>query len=202
MKVKILKKSKDLLKVEIQDTTPVFVNMIRRSILTKVPVMAIDYVDLHKNTSALYNETLAHRLGLIPLTFEEKTYNMKEDCACKDKGCSKCQVMLSLNKKGPSTVYAKDLKSTDAKVVPKDKNIVIVKLLEGQEVRLEGVARLNNGSKHARWQPAIVGYSYSKDNSKIVLTVESISGMSPKNIVLKALKLMDKQLSEFGKAVK
>lgn len=160
MKVKVLNKTKESVRFEIKDTDPIFVNMIRRSILNKVRTMAMEEIDLHKNTSAMYNDNLAHRLGLIALTFEGKAYNLREKCKCKGKGCSKCQVILTLNKKGPCTVYAKDLKSTDPKVIPVDKDIVIIKLLEGQEIKLEGIARLGSGGKHSRWQSGIVGYQY------------------------------------------
>jgi DNA-directed RNA polymerase subunit D len=235
--------------------------MIRRSILNKVKTMAMEEIDLHKNTSAMYNENLAHRLGLIPLTFEDKAYNLRENCKCKGKGCSKCQVILTLNKKGPCTVYAGDLKSTDQKVVPSDKDIIIIKLLEGQEIKLDGIARLGSGGKHSRWQPAIVGYQYypelkitkdcnlckecekacpkelvklikSKkkfslidshkcnlcnacakacpkdalkvegDESRIIVTVESISSISPRKIVLNATEIINEELAELKKLTK
>jgi DNA-directed RNA polymerase alpha subunit len=41
-------------------------NTIRRS-LAEVPTLAVDEVEIFKNDSALYDEVLAHRIGLIPL---------------------------------------------------------------------------------------------------------------------------------------
>ena len=41
-------------------------NALRRSV-NDVLVLAIDEVDIYKNDSALYDEIIAHRLGLIPL---------------------------------------------------------------------------------------------------------------------------------------
>ena len=38
-------------------------NAIRRSV-SEIPVLAIDEVEIFKNDSALYDEFLAHRLGL------------------------------------------------------------------------------------------------------------------------------------------
>src|SRR3989338_9050267 len=41
-------------------------NAIRRSV-AEVPTLAINEVEIFKNDSAIYDEMLAHRLGLIPL---------------------------------------------------------------------------------------------------------------------------------------
>ena len=55
-------------------------NAIRRSV-NEVPILAIDEVDIYKNDSALYDQILAHRFGLIPLKnqklAEGKSVNLK-----------------------------------------------------------------------------------------------------------------------------
>ena len=45
-------------------------NAIRRSV-GLIPAMAIDEVEISRNDSPLYDETLAHRIGLIPLKHEK-----------------------------------------------------------------------------------------------------------------------------------
>ena len=45
-------------------------NAIRRSVL-EIPTMAIDEVEIIKNDSALYDEIIAHRIGLIPIKTEK-----------------------------------------------------------------------------------------------------------------------------------
>lgn len=99
MNIQILKKSAKQIKFLIEDTTPAFANALRKTMISEVPTMAIDYVDFEKNNSVLFDEVLAHRLGLIPLTYDEKIYRLKEKCRCGGKGCSHCQVKLTLEKK-------------------------------------------------------------------------------------------------------
>ncbi len=134
-------------------------NAIRRSAL-EIPILAIDEVEIYKNDSALYDEVLAHRLGLIPL-ITEKTYTEREKCTCKGKGCSKCSVDLKIQTKGPTTVYSEELKGK-AKVVY-DK-IPIVILNKDQEIELVARAKLGRGIEHSKYSPGLLFY---RDLAKI-----------------------------------
>ncbi len=121
--------------------------------------MAIATVDFVKNDSAMADEVMANRLGQMPLTFKPKSYNITEDCGCKGKGCSNCQVELVLKKKGPGLVCSGDIKSSDKDVQPVFDKIPITELFNaGDEVEFTAVARLGIGRKHAKWQGAVVGY--------------------------------------------
>jgi DNA-directed RNA polymerase subunit D len=140
----------------LSDTTPAFANLIRKSILDDVPTLAIEYVTFNKNSSVLYDEMLAHRLGLIPLTTDLSSYQLKGD----DELSALNSVKLTLQAKGPCTVYAKDLKSQDPKIVPVYENTPIVKLLEGQEIDIEATAILGTGKEHAKWSPGHAYYHY------------------------------------------
>ena len=44
-----------------------FANAFRRAMIGEVPTLAIEDVRIYDNTSALFDEMLAHRLGLIPI---------------------------------------------------------------------------------------------------------------------------------------
>lgn len=135
-----------------------FANAIRRTVLDSVPAMAIEDVEFRKNSSVLYDEMIAHRLGLVPLTTDIKGYNLPSKCKCKGEGCASCQVKLVLDVDGPATVYASDLKSKDPKVKPVFPGIPIVKLLKGQKLEMEATAMLGAGSEHSKWAPAHIYY--------------------------------------------
>lgn len=134
------------------------VNTLRRIMMNEVPVMAIEDVEFKKNNGILYDEMVALRLGLIPLSTDLKGYNMPSECTCKGAGCAKCQVKLSLSANGPCVVYAKDLKSSDPKIKPVYPEMPIVKLLEGQGIELVATAMLGVGKTHAKWSTGLVHY--------------------------------------------
>ncbi len=135
-----------------------FANSLRRSVLRDVPTMAIEDLEIRKNNSILYDEMIAHRIGLIPLTTDLKGYNISEDCKCKGEGCASCQVKLTLKVEGPATVYASDFKSKDPKIKPVFPGMQITKLLKGQKLEIEATAVLGTGKQHSKWAPGHIYY--------------------------------------------
>ncbi|MBI5003396.1 DNA-directed RNA polymerase subunit D [Candidatus Woesearchaeota archaeon] len=160
MEIRILEKAKDkmYLSFMIRGTTPAYANTLRRLMVGEVPTMAIEDVELFKNSSPMYDETVAHRLGLIPLTTDLKSYRMKK--GPEDDGAAACETTLTLKAKGPCTVYASSLKAKDPKVVPAYPDMPICILLKGQELELQAVAILGKGRTHTKWSPGLVWYSY------------------------------------------
>ncbi|MBN2330221.1 MAG: DNA-directed RNA polymerase subunit D [Candidatus Aenigmarchaeota archaeon] len=160
MRVKVLSKKGAKLEMLLEETDPAFANSLRRIMMSDVPTMAVQWSDIHENNSALFDEVLSHRLGLIPIRFDPKKFVPTEECTCKGKGCPACQVVFILDKKGPALVVSGDLVSTDKKVAPTDPNISIVDLLEGQSVKLEAVARLGIGKTHAKHHAANASFQF------------------------------------------
>jgi len=198
MKVKMLKKSKERIEFEIEGLTSGLAGELRRIMLSEIPTMAIEWVDFHKNDSVLWDDIIASRLGLIPMAFDPKLYNMKDGCKCNGKGCSRCQVMLALKKKGPCMVYSEDLKSSDKKVKPVYDKIPSVELIEDQELEFEATVQLGLGKEHAKWQGAIVGYEMSgPKNDKFTFVVESACGLSAEEVVKKSFDVLKGKLKDF-----
>lgn len=162
MEIRVLEKSKDKLKLSfmLNKTSCIYSNTLRRVIINRVPTLAIETVEFNNNTSVLYDEMIAHRLGLIPLKTDNKTYNLKEKCKCKGEGCAQCQLKLTLKAKGPGTVYAEDLKSQDPKIKPAYPKMPILKLRKGQEIDFTATAEMGTGITHAKWIPGLVYYRF------------------------------------------
>jgi len=139
--------------------SPAFANAFRRAMIGEVPTLAIENVRIYDNTSAFFDEMLAHRLGLIPIKTDLSTYSTQENCTCGGAGCPGCTVTFTLSVEGPKTVLSSDLIPQDPKATPVYDNIPIVKLAKGQKLVVEARAVLNTGREHAKWQPTLVcGY--------------------------------------------
>jgi DNA-directed RNA polymerase subunit D len=161
VKLESVSKAKDKTTFVLSNTSPAYSNALRRIMLTEVPVMAIENVELRKNSSALYDEMIAHRIGLIPLTTDLKSYEMPESEKDIEEKKAKCTLQLTLKEKGPKTVYASDFKSKDPKIKPVYPKMPIVNLLKDQELELIATAVLGKGKDHMKWSPCHVWYTYN-----------------------------------------
>lgn len=139
--------------------SPAFANALRRAMISEVPTLAIEDVRIYDNTSALFDEMLSHRLGLIPIRTDLAAYVPRSSCSCGGAGCTGCTVTFTLSAEGPKTVMSGDLIPQDVKAVPVQDNIPIVKLTKGQKLVLEAKAVVDTGKEHAKWQPTLIcGY--------------------------------------------
>jgi len=160
MKIEFLEQDKKQKKLSfiLKNANAAFANALRRNAIEEVPTMAIEDIEFRNNSSVLYDEIIAHRIGLIPLTTDLKSYNLPDKCKCGGKGCAQCQLKLTLKVKVQGTVYASEFKSADPKVKPAYPNMPITKLLKGQKLELEATAILGKGKDHAKWCPGLVYY--------------------------------------------
>jgi DNA-directed RNA polymerase subunit D len=170
MKIEIKEVSDRECKLVVEGVNPYFVNALRRTLLSEVPKLALDKVTFYDNTSALFDEILAHRIGLIPIPTDPSTLNRMGDVDAEGKPTY--VVRYTLTKEGPATVMSGDLECEDKRFAPVDPRIPIVDLLAGQRLILEAEAVLGNGTQHAKWQVChAVGYKYYPtahvDNRKI-----------------------------------
>ncbi|MFW6045689.1 MAG: DNA-directed RNA polymerase subunit D [Natronomonas sp.] len=132
----------------VRGITPAFANGIRRAMLADVPTLSIDNVRVIENSSVMFDEQIALRLGLIPLSTPDD-YEPGE------------VVTLALDVEGPATAYSSDLVSSDDQVEPAEDNVPIIDLKEGQRLEIEADAVLGYGKDHAKHQGGVaVGYRH------------------------------------------
>jgi len=165
VEIKVLEKDDKNMRLWIKGVDVPYVNALRRVIISEVPCMAIDEVVMLENSSIMQDETIAHRLGLVPLKTDLDSYDLPEDCKCQSEfGCNLCRVTLILDveaKEGTRSVYSGELVSENKEVTPVSDTIPIAKLAKEQKLRLEAYARLGKGKNHAKWQPvSMCAYKY------------------------------------------
>ena len=132
----------------VRGVTPAFANGVRRAMIADVPTLTIDTVRVIENSSVMFDEQLALRLGLVPLTTPD---DYRPDDT----------VTLAIDVEGPGTAYSGDLVSSDEKVQPAAENVPIIDLKENQRLELEADAELGYGKDHAKHQGGVaVGYRH------------------------------------------
>ncbi|WP_227376097.1 DNA-directed RNA polymerase subunit D [Haladaptatus halobius] len=133
----------------VRNVTPAFANGIRRAMIADVPTLSIDTLRVIENSSVMFDEQIALRLGLVPLTTPPGEFEEGDT------------VTLSLDVSGPGTAFSGDLISSDEMVQPADDNVPIIDLKDGQRLELEADAVLGLGKEHAKHQGGVaVGYRH------------------------------------------
>ena len=200
MDTKLLFQTKEKIVFLIKGIDAIFANTIRRIIIEEVPTLAIEDVNIIMNNSALYDEMLAHRLGLIPLKTDLKSYVLPKDCKCKGEGCARCSLNTTLKAKGPVTVYSENIKTHDPKIKPVYDKLPIVKLLKDQELEFEATAILGQGKDHIKFSP---GLAFYRGYPELKVTKDSNTKKALEqcnNLTLKGSQFEIKDLSKWNEA--
>jgi DNA-directed RNA polymerase subunit D len=166
--VSIVELKQKSLKLELTGTTASQVNAIRRTLLADVPKLAIEDVEFHlgpirdetsgkdyDSSTSMFDEAVALRMGLLPIPTDLGQFRRKSECTCNGAGCVHCQVMYSVDKKGPCTVYSRDLVPLgDTSLAILEPEIPIVRLGARQALLAYATAVVGTAREHAKWQVA------------------------------------------------
>ncbi len=189
MKIEIVEENENSMRFSLSGATSSYANTLRRIATNSVKTFAIDRVTVYENGSAMFDEYIAHRIGLVPIHTPTKGYDEKDE------------VLFTLEAEGPKTVYSSDLACSDKEVRVANGQIPLIKLAEGQKVRLEGKAVMGTALRHAKFQPGLVTYD-TNDNSTYAFYVESFGQMQPRAIINKAFEVIKDEIDDVEKAVK
>lgn len=127
----------------VSDMNVSLANAIRRSV-DEIPILAIDEADIYKNDSVLYDEIIAHRLGLVPL----KNQKLKADQ----------NVEMKLSVKG--TEEGKEIFAGELGDLVVHPEMPLVLVGTNQEVELVARAKVGKGINHAKFSPGIIFYKH------------------------------------------
>jgi DNA-directed RNA polymerase subunit D len=191
-------------RLELTKTTAAQVNAIRRTLLADLPKLAIEDVEFHlgpirdeasgkdyDSSTSMFDEGVALRMGLLPIPTDLGQFRRKSECTCNGAGCPHCQAMFSVDKKGPSTVYSKDLIPLgDASLAIVEPEIPIVRLGARQALLAYATAVVGTAREHAKWQVAFAVGQSPRPHVKIArhsgctdACLKRVAGSCPVNIL-------------------
>lgn len=214
--IKINDKSNEKITFE-TDMSVSMANAIRRS-ANYIPILAVDSLEISKNDSALYDEIIAHRVGLVPLHNEKLKLASECDCG-KEEGCSKCSIKLKLSAKGPCTVYSSEMTPKDSILY----KMPITILNKDQELEFVAIAKMGMGIEHAKYSPGLMFYRYTedlekeqndedfremveqskkKDDKPITMIIESWGQIPAKEMFTQAIEILNEEFKDLVKQLK
>merc|ERR1719313_2159217 len=66
--------------------------------MAEVPVLAVEFVQIEENSTPIFDEFLAHRIGLVPLWSKAvDKYTFKRDCQCPSGACQYCTAKFRID---------------------------------------------------------------------------------------------------------
>lgn len=159
METKIIKDDEEFFVFKLNKGEVWLTNLLRRHILGKVSALAINKVTFYENNSYMFDEYLAHRIGMVPIITPKDVKPNEE-------------IFFTLDVQGPGEAVSGDLKSKSKDVKTVYDNMPLIQLREKQSIRLECVAKMGIPKMHQKFQAGLASYDYSNPSS-ILFTVES-----------------------------
>lgn len=169
----------------LSDTDVSMANTLRRIMIAEVPTLAIDLVEFHENSTVLNDEYIAHRLGLIPIKYQDPQtlrggdcngpFLSHRECVCYER-CRRCSVEFELDvdfdqengkraeaeRMLPITVTSRDLKSNNDSVMPAH----FLSEEEQDEAQDEGISIVKIGPGQHLKLKAIARMGIAKEHAK------------------------------------
>lgn len=139
-------------------------NAIRRYV-NHIPVIAVDEIEIIKNDSPLYDETVSHRIGLIPLKMSQAL---------------KKNPVLKLSSKNEGVVYSGELVGETSPVYD---NMPITYLNKGQNLEFNATTISGKGTEHAKFSPGLMFYRNLTEVSVDKELADEIKKACPNNNV-------------------
>ncbi|MGI0141251.1 MAG: DNA-directed RNA polymerase subunit D [Candidatus Micrarchaeales archaeon] len=189
MKVNFIENTPSVVRFKMTGVSNNFVNSVRRVASNSVKCFAVDNVTFYENTTSMFDEYISHRIGLVPIITPDG-YDEKDE------------IMFHLEAEGPKTILSKDMEPTDKKVKVANENIPLMKLAEGQRLKVDCKAILGNGMKSSKFQPGFITFTANEENSEFEFYIETFGQMNAKEILNRALEIIDDGLKATHKELK
>jgi len=207
LKMEFIDKEEHYIKFRLEGLDASMANGIRRTLLSSVPSVAIEKIDIFQNTGVIQDEVLVQRLCLIPFNIDPDEIDWRTGSTpFMDRNSFKFRLntgVITLEDMDASlskVIYARDFewiplsdaqaeKYKDNPPRPVHEDIIITRMRPGQEIELEFYLQKGIGSDHAKWNPvATASYYFDNhmefDNEKLSLEdKEEIKELLPKGAI-------------------
>lgn len=175
-KIDVINADENHLEVDLIDCDTSFANAVRRIMLSEVPTMAIEKVLIRNNTSIIQDEVLAHRLGLIPILVDPRHFEYKNEDEINERNTIIFDLKIKCSKSNKGSelevcndkVYSKDIiwipidgqieKFRHNPIKPIHEDILIAKLVPGQEIDLTLQCHKGIGKDHSKFSPVATAF--------------------------------------------
>jgi DNA-directed RNA polymerases I and III subunit RPAC1 len=160
---------------DIKGIDPPLANALRRILISEIPTMAIEIVNIYQNTSIIPDEVLSHRLGLVPIFADANEFqNKKENEEFNEFNAVYFKLHVKCEKLKTGEIINQEVNSGHIQWAPIGKqatqftgenlikvvydDILIAKLRPGQEIEAELICVRGIGKTHAKWSPVSTAY--------------------------------------------
>ena len=82
------------------------------------------------------------------------------------------------------------------------KSILILYLMPKREIKLKCVARKGSGKYHAKWSPVVAPFLKEDENNMVNLHYEYTENSNNKDLFLKSICILEKQINDFENKIK
>jgi len=175
VQIEIKQLDKEEMIFDIVGIEPPLANALRRIIISEIPTMAIEIVNIYQNTSIIPDEVLSHRLGLIPIFADANDFqNKKENEEFNEFNAIYLKLHVKCEKTKSGEIINQEVNSGHILWTPIGKqstqftdenlirvvqdDILLAKLRPGQEIEAELICVKGIGKTHAKWSPVSTAY--------------------------------------------
>lgn len=165
------------MKFTLEGTDSSMANALRRVLIAEVPTVAIDLVEVERNSSVLCDEFIAHRLGLVPIRSDlapSMKFPWEEDPTDQNQ-----EVTMELDvtcREDVMHVTTNDIASESPRVKPVGQSAaeetasggaLIAKLAKGQQLKMKCIARKGIGKDHAKFSPVATAVFHNEPSIEV-----------------------------------
>merc|ERR1711959_42853 len=191
-------------KLRLYDADYRWANVIRRTLLSDIPTLAIAEVRFRRNTSITCDEILAHRLGLIPVRYKNGDVpSFKHDNVC----FSLMRFIPETSEHTITTISSTEIEHTLADIELAFSNkatqdgFTISLLSPGQVIDIVARVEVGTAATHARFSTvSAVGFVEEKYKGRdgYCLDIELVGQLRPSVLVKSAMQIIAKTIHSLG----